>query len=137
MSNTVAPPAPVPAAAEAVAQDVAIAAKSVEAVPGGNPIAATVAQDVAAAATDVADGKGISNVAASLIRTAVPALVGAGLAALGTVGFHVPAAYEPVIDSAGAFVLGTGYYAAVRLLEVKYPKSGWLLGIAKKPVYGA
>lgn len=102
---------------------------------GGNPVVTAIAADVAQATSDVASGKGISDFAASLIRTATPTLVGAGLAALGTVGFHISGAYEPVIDAGATFVLGGLYYAGVRALETKFPKVGWLLGLPQKPVY--
>jgi hypothetical protein len=61
--------------------------------------------------------------------------VGAGLGLLATTGLHVPAAYEPVLDAGATFALGTAYYLAVRAIEVKLPKIGWLLGVPKKPVY--
>lgn len=54
---------------------------------------------------------------------------------LATAGVHIPVAYEPVIDAGAAFVIGTGYYLLVRAIEVKFPKVGWLLGVARKPVY--
>lgn len=125
-----------PAAAVTAADEVNAVANAVAAA-NGNKVVTEVAKDAAAASADVAAGKGISDFSASLIRTGVPYLVGLGLAWLATTGFHVPGAYEPVIDSVAAFGIGTGYYAIVRAVEAKFPKAGWFLGVPKKPVYGA
>lgn len=124
-----------PPQAAVVAAQINEIATGVAAVKGGSPVVATIAADVASASADVASGKGISDFAASLIRTVTPTLVGAGLAALGTIGLHVSGAYEPVIDAGATFVLGGAYYTIVRAIEVKYPKIGWLLGVPRKPVY--
>lgn len=128
----------VPPKAAAVAEVISAVAADAATVQDGLPAVKTVAADVAQASSDVASGKGISDFAASLIRTATPSLVGAGLTLLATnAGVHVPAAYEPLIDTGATFALGTAYYLVVRALETKFKGLGWLLGVPRKPVYGS
>lgn len=73
---------------------------------------------------------------ASLIRTYVPVGVGAALA-------WIASRTGVVIDEStaaggvaffGAVLTGL-YYAAVRALEARFPAVGFLLGVAKPPVY--
>jgi len=78
----------------------------------------------------------MSDYVASLIRTYAPAIVGVVLV---TVGNALDIANLDSTDNrakvvGGVFVV---YYALVRLLEKKYPKAGWLLGVAKTPGYGS
>jgi hypothetical protein len=71
---------------------------------------------------------------ASLIRTYAPALVGVVLVAIGNAldvgGLDTADNRAKVVGA--IFVL---YYAGIRLLEKKYPRAGWLLGLAKTPGY--
>jgi len=72
----------------------------------------------------------------SLIRTAVPAAIGAGVAYLARrYGLVVP---EGLSAEATIWLTGlaiTGYYGIVRALEKRWPRIGILLGAARKPVY--
>jgi len=77
----------------------------------------------------------MENVLPSLIRTFVPYVVGAVVAWLANKGVHVPDAEVASATAFLTFVVGTGYYLVVRMLEEKYPKLGVLLGIPIKPVY--
>lgn len=74
----------------------------------------------------------------SLIRTAVPAGIGAVVSYLAVKhGIVVP---EGLSTEATIWLTGlviTGYYAIVRALEKRWPKVGILLGAARKPVYVA
>lgn len=68
----------------------------------------------------------------SIVRTIVPAVVGSGVAWLAARGVD--------IDGAAATALVTtlataGYYGAVRWAEGRWPRAGWLLGIAAPPSY--
>lgn len=73
---------------------------------------------------------------AALIRTYVPIGVGFVLTLLAR-------KYGVIIDDTISTSLTTGlaalvaaiYYAAVKLLEAKFPKVGWLLGFAVAPSY--
>jgi len=68
----------------------------------------------------------------SLVRTAVPAVVGYLLSLLSGVGIDLdPGALSTVVT--GLFV--GGYYAVARFLESKVPALGWLLGYPAAPKY--
>jgi ABC-type sulfate transport system permease subunit len=76
---------------------------------------------------------GIPGIGLSIIRTFIPAVVGAVVTVLTKIGANVDSAALEV----GISTIITGlYYAAVRVLEVKVgPKFGWLLGAPKAPTY--
>ena len=75
---------------------------------------------------------------ASLIRTWVPVGVGFVVTLLAT-KFNFVVDDETKAQGIAFFtaILTGVYYAAVRLLEKKNPKFGWLLGLAKTPEYAA
>jgi ABC-type sulfate transport system permease subunit len=76
---------------------------------------------------------GIPGIGLSIIRTFIPAVVGAVVTLLTKIGANVDSAALEV----GISTIITGlYYAGVRVLEVKVgPKFGWLLGAPKAPTY--
>jgi cation transporter-like permease len=74
----------------------------------------------------------------SIVRTFTPLIVG------NVIGWFVTAdiPLDPEFETALTLVIGGAfsalYYVAVRVFEVYVsPKFGWLLGLAKKPVYVA
>lgn len=72
----------------------------------------------------------------SLVRTFTPIIVGAVLGWFATSGI----ALDPEFEAALTLVVGAAfaglYYLAVRLFELYVsPKFGWLLGLAKPPIY--
>lgn len=70
---------------------------------------------------------------ASLIRTAVPVIVGAVVGLLVKVGMEDLA---PVVENAATTIITVAYYAVARVLEERVgPAWGWLLGYAKAPSY--
>jgi len=70
---------------------------------------------------------------ASLIRTAVPILMGVVITWLAKkLGMDIPA--EPATTAVTALV-SAAYYALVRAAEAKWSWVGWLLGWAAKPSY--
>lgn len=70
---------------------------------------------------------------AGLIRTVVPAIVGALAAWLVSLGLELPEeAYTGLTAALGLLFTGV-YYAVVRLIEERVPQVGWLLGLAKSP----
>lgn len=71
--------------------------------------------------------------ALSLIRTYVPAAVGALLSWLLTLGVQIDPATEAALVAAGAGLLTAVYYTLARLLEQKWPGAGVLLGATKSP----
>lgn len=75
---------------------------------------------------------------ASIIRTAVPVIVGILLGQAARVGLNLPSGAVTEIVTA---VLTTAYYAVVRLVEQDFPAVGkWLLALgftSKKPTYAA
>lgn len=77
----------------------------------------------------------ISDTMAGIIRTAVPAVVGAGVAFAAAHGIAVDTntVNQLVYMLTPLFI--AVYYAAVRLLENKFPQAGWLLGFPASPSY--
>ena len=72
----------------------------------------------------------------SLVRTVVPSIVGAVLAALAKSGMTIDSDFELALTAALTTLFGFIYYAAARILEVYVtPKFGWLLGLARIPTY--
>lgn len=73
--------------------------------------------------------------AISLIRTWIPALIGALVGFLASKGIEL----DPDAVAAGTAFMSavfTGlYYALARWLESRWPKLGWLLGNPKQPEY--
>lgn len=70
---------------------------------------------------------------AGLIRTVVPAIVGALATWLLSFGLDVgPDAYAGLTAFLGLVFTGL-YYVVVRLIEDRVPQAGWLLGLAKSP----
>ena len=65
----------------------------------------------------------------SLIRTLVPLLIGPLIARF---GLNPDDPNTLLLAGAGLSYL---YYVLVRVIETKYPKVGYLLGIAKAPAY--
>ena len=72
----------------------------------------------------------------AVIRTGVAALVGAVVTYLVSVGFEFPEGFEAQLITA-VFTLATAAYNALVLWLQKHvhPAFGWLLGVAKAPVY--
>lgn len=72
----------------------------------------------------------------SQIRTFVPLAVGALVTWLTTKGIKInPTDASSIVPFLTAVFSGL-YYSIVRILEIKWPKFGWLLGQAKKLTYG-
>lgn len=72
----------------------------------------------------------------SIVRTFVPIIVGAVVGWFVTAGITL----DPEFETALTLVVGAAfsgiYYVAVRVFETYVsPKFGWLLGLAKEPVY--
>jgi hypothetical protein len=78
----------------------------------------------------------MSNFLVSLIRTWVPVGVGSVFGWLLSLDvFNVSAEDQAEVTAAvvaGSIAL---YFAGVRIVERKWPKVGWLLGVAKQPEY--
>jgi len=73
----------------------------------------------------------------SVIRTGVPYIIGVVVAYLTTKGINVDENTKVQLTGVLTFVIGIVYYAVVRALEAKFPQLGYLLGVAKQPVYAA
>ncbi|MDM4721439.1 hypothetical protein QTQ03_18205 [Micromonospora sp. WMMA1363] len=72
----------------------------------------------------------------SLIRTAVPAAVGAALARLASeAGIILDGDSSTALTTGVVALTIAGYYAAVRVLEVRWPRLGVLLGKPSAPTY--
>ena len=72
----------------------------------------------------------------SLVRTVVPLVVGAVVSWFVTAGIVLDPEFEGALTIAVTAGLTGVYYVVVRLLETYVtPKFGWLLGLAKEPVY--
>lgn len=81
--------------------------------------------------------KSTTAIGASIVRTAVPWLVGIIVSALAHFRIEVGnGTVELFVDGLLAFVVGLAYYVGARLLEIFHnSKWGWLLGFAKSPQY--
>ena len=85
--------------------------------------------------TDPTPSQTFNALITSLIRTAVPYIAGVIFAWLVSINFSIPGISEPALEGVLTFAFGLIYYFAVRLLEQKWPKLGWLLGVPVAPVY--
>ena len=73
-----------------------------------------------------------TNYIKSVVRTFVPVVVGLILSGLTQLGIDIDeGALTTVVD---ALFVG-GYYALVRVVEVKVPALGWFLGLPSAPDY--
>lgn len=72
----------------------------------------------------------------SVVRSVVPYLVGGALSWVTSLGLEIDPQFEGSLTAALTLFFGTVYYIVVRALEVYVaPKFGWLLGLAKTPIY--
>lgn len=71
----------------------------------------------------------------SIIRTVVPAIVGAVLAGLSNIGVELDAAAAANLAAFLTALFGGLYYVVIRVIESRWPKAGILLGSTKKPEY--
>ncbi len=79
----------------------------------------------------------VTGVLTSIVRTAVPYLVGLLVTLAAKAGLDLDDATLQSIGALLTVVIGTAYYAVVRELETRFsPAWGWLLGRAKAPAYG-
>lgn len=74
----------------------------------------------------------LSDYLVSLIRTCVAVAVGAACSWAVRHGFDIDSAEATAYVTPLAIA---GYYALVRTLEKRWPKLGWLFGVAKQPAY--
>ncbi len=71
----------------------------------------------------------------SIIRTAVPYLVGLVSSIAVTHKLILPAGTLELLTALLTFLFGTGWYIVWRWLETKFPQLGWFLGKASQPIY--
>lgn len=72
----------------------------------------------------------------SLVRTFVPIIVGAVIAFFVARGIALDPEFELLLTTTLTAGFTALYYTIVRVLEIYVaPKFGWLLGLAKAPVY--
>lgn len=72
----------------------------------------------------------------SIIRTVTPIIVGAVIGFAVANGIELDAQFELALIGVITAAAQGVYYIAVRLFETYVsPKFGWLLGLAKQPVY--
>lgn len=69
----------------------------------------------------------------SFIRTIVPAIVGAVVGFLTTLGLEVDKEFAPALTTVLGILFTGLYYLIVRVIEMKLPQVGILLGYAKSP----
>lgn len=78
----------------------------------------------------------VRDLVASVVRTAVPAAVGFVLTLLGRkLGVVIDDATSTSLTAALVVIVGTVYYAVVRLLEARWKWLGVLLGFTVQPTY--
>lgn len=80
----------------------------------------------------------VRDLGASIVRTVVAGGVGTVLAYISKrTGIIVDDTTSAGLVQGFTFIVASGYYIVVRLLEVRLPAFGWLLGLAKLPAYPA
>lgn len=77
----------------------------------------------------------MSDFVSSLIRTYVPLAVGSVVTWLASVGIILPEEASSALAATLGGLAAAVYYAAVRLLEKKFPWVGNFIGKASAPVY--
>lgn len=77
------------------------------------------------------------NYANSLIRTYVPIAMGALFSWLLLHDVELPAEAQVMLIGGTTALLQAAYYALARLIEMRWPSWGWLLGRPTAPEYGA
>jgi hypothetical protein len=76
-----------------------------------------------------------ANLAPAVIRTFVPIVVAALVDYLARKGLDIDSGTQLALVNVGSMLVATVYYAAVRELERRFPRAGWLLGSPHAPVY--
>ncbi len=71
----------------------------------------------------------------SLIRTLCPVIVGSVAGFLAAKGINLDPSATAGLTAFLSGLFTTVYYLTVRIIESKYPKAGYLLGVPKKPEY--
>lgn len=77
----------------------------------------------------------VKNYITSVIRTVVPLIVGAVASWFATKGITLDEQILLHMRIGLELLFTTAYYGIVRLLEHWHPNFGWLLGVAKRPIY--
>jgi hypothetical protein len=77
----------------------------------------------------------VSNFLIAIIRTMIPVLVGHVIAWFVSIGVALPPDVEAGLALSLGTLLASLYYIGVAWLERKWPWFGWLLGVARNPVY--
>lgn len=78
----------------------------------------------------------MSNFIIAVVRSLVPIIVGWLVGLLAAINVHVAPDIESGLIVSVSTLAASLYYVGVAWLERKYPWFGWLLGVARKPVYG-
>lgn len=68
----------------------------------------------------------------SIIRTVVPVVVGSAITWLAARGVDIDG---QAVASAVTTIATAVYYGIVRAAESRWPRAGWLLGVARAPRY--
>ena len=71
----------------------------------------------------------------SLVRTVVPLIVGSIASFFATKGVDLDVQTLAALSTFLAGLFSASYYLIVRLLEERFPKVGYLLGVKKTPNY--
>jgi len=94
--------------------------------------------DTALAARDektLSPARGVTMATPGLVRTVVPAIVGAALSFAATHNITVPAEWESEISFALTGLLTGVYWLVADALQSRWPLAGLLLGSTAKPTY--
>lgn len=77
----------------------------------------------------------VSNLWASLVRTAIPTLVGALIVSLSAIWVHFDATSQALAIAAVTALVNAAYYTLAQLLTARWPRASWLLGTTTPPAY--
>jgi hypothetical protein len=79
----------------------------------------------------------MSNFITAVIRSLVPIVVGWVIGLLAAISIRVDPEIQAGLIMSVSTLAASLYYVAVAWLERKYAWFGWLLGVARKPVYNS
>lgn len=79
----------------------------------------------------------MSNFVIQIIRTVVPMFVGLLVSLLASVAIPIPESIASGLELSLGTLAASLYYIGVAWLERKWSWFGWLLGVARNPVYPA
>jgi len=77
----------------------------------------------------------MSNFIIAIVRTVIPIIVGWAVGLLATINIPIDADIQAALIVSLSTLTASLYYVTVAALERRWQPFGWLLGVARHPVY--